>query len=108
MSGSGGGGGGGGGTPDYSPCETLRFNAQLTSPQPAVVVTLSPGDVLDVVVVNMRGQVVVQVLKAGHIAGGLTGPEATRLRNCVDQGHAYNATVESVNGGQVRVRVQHV
>lgn len=106
MSG-GGGGSGGGGTRDDSPCETLAFNAQLTSPQPAIVGRLSQGDVLSVVVTNMRGQVVVQVLSDGQVAGGLTGPEATRLRNCVDQGHTYNAIVVSVNGGQVRVRVQH-
>lgn len=108
MSGSGGGGGGGGVPPNNSPCETLRFEAQLTSPQPAVVATLRPGEVLDIVVASMGGLAVVQVLKAGQVAGGLTGPDATRLRNCVDQGHAYNASVVSVNGGQVRVRVQHV
>lgn len=107
MSGSGGGGSGGGG-PDYSsPCDTLRFDSQLSSPQAPVVTSLSPGDVLSIAVVQMRGQVVVQVLSHGQPAGGLTGPEATRLRNCIDQGHNYTATVLQVNGGQVRVRVEH-
>ena len=107
MSGSGGGGGGGG--PDtYSQCDSLRFDAQLTSPQPLVVATLNVGEVLDIAVATMKGQVVVQVLKGGQLAGGLTGPDATRLRNCMDDGHQYKATVLSVNGGQVRVRVEHV
>lgn len=107
MSGSGGGGYGGG--PSYSsPCDTLRFDSQLSSPQAPVVATLSPGAVLPVEVVQMKGQVVVQVLHNGQPAGGLTGPEATQLRNCIEQGHDFNATVLQVNGGQVRVRVEHV
>lgn len=92
----------------YSPCDTLRFDSQLSSPQAPVVATLSLGDVLPIVVVQMRGQVVVQVISNGQPAGGLTGPEATQLRNCIEQGHDFNATVLQVNGGQVRVRVEHV
>ncbi len=104
MSGSSGSGGGSG---DYdSPCEKLRFEAQLTSPQPAVVATLHAGDVLDIASVVMKGQIIVQVLKKGHVAGGLAGPDATRLRNCIDQGHQYKATIRTINGGQVRVLVE--
>lgn len=106
MSGSGGGGSGGG--PGYSsPCDSLRFDSQLSSPQAPVVATLSPGDVLLIAVTQMNGQVVVQVLSRGQPAGGLTGPEATQLRNCIEQGHNFNATVLQINGGQVRVRVEH-
>jgi hypothetical protein len=83
----------------------LRFDAQLTSPQAAVVATLSVGDVLDIALGNIKGQTVVQVLKTGSIAGGLTGPDAARLRSCIDDGHSYGATVLTINGGQVRVRV---
>jgi len=94
--------------PGYSsPCDALRFDSQLSSPQAPVVTTLKPGDVLDIAVVSMRGQVVVQVLSHGQPAGGLTGPEASQLRNCIDQGHDFKATVLSVNGGQVKVHVEH-
>lgn len=106
MSGSGGGGSGGG--PGYSsPCDTLRFDSQLSSPQAAVVRTLNVNDVLLIVVVPMNGQVVIQVLIHGHPAGGLTGPEATQLRNCIEQGHNFTATVLQIVSGQVRVRVEH-
>lgn len=109
MSGRDGGSGSGsaGGTYDL-PCDKLRFEAQLTSPQPAVVAMLSVGNVLDIVVANMGGQIVVQVLKNGQVAGGLAGPDATRLRNCMNQGNTYSATVRTINGGQVRVLVEHV
>jgi sRNA-binding carbon storage regulator CsrA len=71
------------------------------------VATLNVGDVLTIAVVQMNGHVIVQVLSNGQPAGGLTGPEATRLRNCIDQGHNYTATVLQITGGQVRVRVEH-
>ncbi len=104
MSGSGGGGGGG---HDYdSPCDTVRFEAQLTSPRPAVVETLAPKEVLDIGVANMKGQIVVQVLKNDQLVGGLAGPDATRLRNCIDRGYQYKATVRTINGGQIRVLVE--
>jgi hypothetical protein len=107
MSGSGGGGGGGGDS--YSPpCDTLRFDAQLVSTQPAVVAMLKVGDVIDVALAVMKGQTVVQVLHNGQVAGGLTGLDANKLRSCMDDGHQYKATVLSINGGQVRVRVEHV
>lgn len=109
MSGSSGGGGSGGGRGDVDPpCDKLQFEAQLTSPQPAVVETLKVRDVLVIAVAIMKGQVVVQALKNGELAGGLAGPDATRLRNCMDQGHQYTATVRAINGGQVRVLVEHI
>lgn len=109
MSGSSGGGGGGGGRGDVDlPCDELKFEAQLTSPQPAVVATLKVRDVLVIAVAIMKGQVVVQALKNRELAGGLAGPDATRLRNCMDKGHQYTATVRAINGGQVRVLVEHI
>ena len=108
MSGSGGGGGGGGGGSEPSACETLRFDAQLVSTQPGVVATLKVGDVLDVALSVLKGQSIVQVLKSGQVAGGLTGLDANRLRVCIEEGHDFIATVLTVNGGQVRVRIEHV
>lgn len=106
MSGSGGSVGGGGF--DYElPCENLRFEAQLTSPQPAVVATLVVTEVLDIEINIINEQVVLQVLKNGQVAGGLAGPDATRLRNCIEQNHRYKATVRLVNSGQVRVLIEH-
>lgn len=107
MSGSG-GGGGGGGDPHPPSCETLAFVTQLVSTVPTVVATMKVGDVLDVALSSMKGQTIVQVLHNGQVAGGLTGLDANRLRACMDDGHPYKATVLSINGGQVRVRVEHI
>jgi len=108
MSGSNGGGGYSGVYDDETPCEKLRFEAQISSPQPIIVATLIAGDALDISVANMKGQIVVQVIKGDQVAGGLAGPDATRLRNCLDKGHQYRATVRTINGGQVRIFVEHI
>lgn len=108
MSGSGGGGGGGGYDPLPSECETLKFDTQLVSTQPGVVATLKVGEALDVATATLKGQTIVQVLKNGQVVGGLTGLDANRLRQCIEDGHNYKATVLSVNGGQVRVRIEHI
>lgn len=107
MSGRGGGGGGGSRINDETPCERLRFETQLTSPQPAVA-TLRPNDVLVVSVTRRQNVLVVEVLKDGVLVGGLAGPDVTRLRTCIGKGHTYVAVVLAVNGGQVRVRIEHV
>jgi hypothetical protein len=98
---------GGGPEIDQFPCDALRFDAQLTSPQPAVVAQIRVGDDLEVDVVTMNAQRIVRVVKNSAVAGGLAGPDATRLRQCMEAGHAYRATALSINGGQVRVRVEH-
>jgi len=106
---SGRGGGGGGGISDTAPsCSSLRFTAQVTSPQPAAVAILQVGETLHIDVAQMGGQVVVRVHKNGQLVGGLAGPDATKLRNCIGDGHNYQAKVLSINGGQVRVEVTHI
>lgn len=106
MSGSNGGGGRGRDS-DPAPCEWLKFEAQIASPQPTIVAALSVGEVLEIAIANLREQLVVQVQKNGVAVGGLIGPDATRLRACIESGHTYRATVRALNGGQVRVFVEH-
>ena len=105
--GSGGGGGGGGRVNDETPCDRLRFDALLTNPQPGTVGTVTVNEVLDILLNTLQNVLVVEVRKHDQLVGGLAGPDATRLRNCMNEGHQYNAVVLLVNGGQVRVRVEH-
>jgi hypothetical protein len=107
MSGSsgGGGGGGGGGTPDQIDCDKIYISTQLSSPQPKVVEKLAEGTELRIELRDMNGTSVLVALLETDLAGGLAAPETAKLRNCIDQGHQYGATVVSINGGQVRVRI---
>lgn len=106
MSGSGGGGGGGGVPVDNTPCDQIDFESQVTSPKSNVVKGLAIDIVLDVVLEPLNGVVVVQVKSKGALVGGLTGPDVRRMRKCLEEGYKFKATVLSINGGQVRVRVE--
>lgn len=87
-------------------CEDLVVRTQLTSPQEEVVGRINVDDVLDVSIQEVSGRLVVVATLEGDIAGGLTAPNLQSLRDCIDQGTEYEAIVTSVDGGQVRVRVQ--
>lgn len=106
--GSGGGGGGGGGGGDGSPdrCDIVQ-TAALNSPQPAVVGTLSVGDVLDVVLGGVPGRPVLEVhTVAGAVAGSLTHRGHVDIIDCIDAGNVYKATVVQKSGGMVTLQVQ--
>lgn len=103
-----GGGGGGGGAGGPGPCDIVEI-VPLNSPQPAVIATLTIGDVL-IVNLNRSGpNPVLEVLaSAGRRAGALTHRNHVRIIACIDNGRAYQAVVMSIRGGSVDVRVEPV
>lgn len=86
-------------------CENLVFNTQLASPKEDVIDLFNVGDVLEVQLHHLNGQVVVYALWQGQIAGGIASGFLPRLRACLVGGTAYIATVMLKQGGQVQVRV---
>lgn len=109
MSGSSGRGGYGGGFESPADnCAVLVIDTQLSSPKDDVVSQLEEGLVLDVVLHDQAGKVVVVALYQGQIAGGLASPQVQRLRECIERGTQYGATILAIRDGQVRVRVKAV
>lgn len=109
MTGSSGASGGGFGGGDEVACESLKFEAQIASPNAAVVATLSVNDELPVLIVSSSGvqEIQVQTL-AGAVVGGLLANRVQRLRECILHGTQYKATVILINQGQVRVYVEPI
>lgn len=106
MSGGGGGSGGGGigGPPDDgAPCDRLRFNAPLVTPNPAVVAGLTVGHVLDLIIQN---QSVAALTRPGAQAAGYVIERLPQLLRCLQAGHAFEAEVLVANGGDVRVQIR--
>jgi len=101
-----GGSGSGGWTPTSSSdeCATLAFDAQLNSPQAAVLATLAVGEYLSVNLSALPRQAV-QVSKNGVVVGALTGTQTPQLINCLQNGYSFKAEVLSVAGGMCAVRV---
>lgn len=88
-------------------CSDLKFEAQIASPDPSVVTTLAKGDLLVLTVSSGAGTQSVQAYKDSTLVGSLLANLVARLRECMLAGTDYQATVLSVNGGQVKVFVEH-
>lgn len=109
MSGSSGRSGFGGGFDSpVDNCVTLVIDTQLSSPKDEIVSQLGEGVILDVVLHEQAGKAVVVALYQGQIAGGLASPQVQRLRECIQLGTQYGATILSIRDGQVRVRVKAI
>lgn len=111
MSGSSGGGGGGGGggivENDEIACHLLKFETRITSPNAAVIVTLTVGKQLNIqIAAGSTAQEIQVVTPEGQIVGGLLHNRAQRLRECLLAQTRYKATVRSINNGQVDVFVE--
>lgn len=107
MSGGGGSGGPGGGfgpRDDRTPCEELRFETSVASPQPAAA-NLSVGDILEVVLRSGPPPAIDLVDGKGDVVGSLIIRIADLLR-CLQDGFTYEAEVKQVNGGDIRVEVR--
>jgi hypothetical protein len=105
MSGSGGSGYSGGFEP-VDTCESLVIDTQISSPKSDVIEKIAVDDILDVALTQLGATTVVVVLHHGSIAGGVAAPQVQQLRDCIEKGTKYKATIISKNGGQVRIRIQ--
>lgn len=106
-SGSGGTGGGGtGGTPggQGNICSSLFERTILNSPVPQVVSALKQGDLLQIET-HDQGRILVASYQ-GEVAGSVTSPRLIDFIECIQDGYAYIATVDSINGGQCHVTIR--
>jgi hypothetical protein len=104
---SGGGGGGYRGYDDSTNCLTLIIRTHIASPDPAILVQLQVGDMLDVALIPPSGPV--QLLtRAGVVVGAVLPVDVIKLIQCISEGHAYEAKILSISGGNCQVLIQHV
>ena len=120
MSGGGGGGGGdwrpsaipvgkpssggnGGSTPPNDPC-ALSEVTNVNSPDPKVVPTIKTGEYLDVVL-DAGPPARILVRKGSDVLGSITSSQMRQLIECLQNGRRYKATVLTVRGGMVQVRI---
>lgn len=108
MSGGGGSGGGPGGGFDpggpQTPCDELEFRTSIASPQ-AAAADLEIEEELVVVLVSGPPASINLEREGGETVGSLTSRVPELLR-CLQQGVQFAAVVESVDGGDIRVRVR--
>lgn len=108
MSGSGGGFGGGASDDAQTACERLIIETAISSPKEPVIKNLSVNDVLQVELEQAGTTSVVVLTYRDEKAGGITHAQTNRLRECIQAGTKYIATVISKSDGQVRIRIKPV
>jgi hypothetical protein len=106
MSGSGGGFGGGAGDDAPIACERLIIETAISSPKEPVIRKVEAGYILQVGLEQVGATSVVVLTYEGEVAGGITHAQTNRLRECIQTGTKYTATVISKSDGQVRVRIK--
>jgi hypothetical protein len=84
-------------------CAAPRSNKPLQAPNEIVVDTLSVGDVLHLSLRENPTPVVAVVTDDGREAGAIIPDEF--LISCLQQGVQYTATVVSIRGGHVMLRI---
>lgn len=90
-----------------NPC-VLVEETVLNSPVPAVVASLGIGDILRVDLEKGPPVRVMIRTGAGQTAGAITGAKLPQIIACIEAGVEYAATVVSVKGGAVRIRVANI
>ena len=101
----GGGSGSGAGPTGSDPC-AIAQRAPLNSPRPAIVATISIGDILRVELNESGTRPILEVVAKAGLAGALTHNGHIRLIDCIRQGYRYEAVVVGRTGGAVDLQVQ--
>lgn len=94
-------------TSPRDPCTTLAFRANLNSPQPSVLASVTVGTILQIQL-SQPPQIAVLAMHAGLPAGSITGSSAPNLINCLRNGYNFEAEVLVIVGGSCTVEVRAV
>ena len=113
MSGGGSGGdsrerwrsGGAEGDIDEDGCDLSELTI-LSSPNQAVIETLTVDNVLTIELIEQIPQRLVAKTGDNMIAGTITSKKMPTIAACIREGFQYVAVVLSIDGGRVEVRVQ--
>lgn len=93
---------------DEIACSRLNFSTHVTKPQPSALQIVRTGNILPVTLVTMGGIVAAGLYSHGTLIGGLAGGLAGRLQECLLGGTRFIATVQSVHGTQILVKIEPI
>jgi hypothetical protein len=88
-------------------CAALRFDAFLSSVDPAVLESVKEKDVLAIELRTTPTPVLVAVVPSGEALGAITRKVRELLR-CIQQQVRFEATVKNISGGNVEVGIAPV
>lgn len=94
----------GGGAPaawKSSPCDELRFETTLNSPNRVVLSKIRVGEILSI---QLKEETLI-VVSAHGVAGSITSDRMLQLRECILTGHEYIGRVTQLAQGMCRVEI---
>lgn len=103
VSQSGGGGEGGGATDNHC---AITEKTILNSPNPAVVPTLTVGNILSVELETTPRKRVVVKDAAGQIAGAVTSARLLDIIQCLESGFKFEVEVLIISGGRIELELR--
>jgi hypothetical protein len=89
---------------DTEKCDDILINTTLDSPDQDVLKKLNRGDVLKLIKSN-EGQLIA-VTGDNSVAGSITHYLYKKIIDCIEDGVDFNATINKLNGGDCRVRIE--
>jgi hypothetical protein len=98
--------GGGGRAGEQDPCASIHLTRTLEAPVPGVADLLAAGDVLTVQLDPGPPEVAAILQSDGSLAGSIV--PTVRLLECLRQGVAFEAEVQSADGGAVYLEIRAV
>lgn len=105
MSGSGSSGGFGFGSGGQNiDCSNFSFETHIHSPFQKEVDKLKVNDVLVVKLAVLDSVEIVQILNGKNVVGGIVD-QGPRLKQCLEKGFKFKATVRSKSGAAVKIFV---
>lgn len=103
---SGHGGGGGGGDNGGVDCASFFARTTLSSPNPAVIVTLAVDDILDLRIPDPQIPRILAIATGGNTAGSVTVGRQAELVACIRAGVEFIARALSISGGACEVEIR--
>ena len=91
-------------TNDY--CLLLEIETSLFSPDEEVINLLKKGDELEIIYSEIGNRIEARTTD-DELAGTLVGNKITDLLRCIKDGNKYKGVVQSISGGNCKIKISH-
>jgi hypothetical protein len=104
MSGNSGGGYYRGSGSSSSNCNNIAVKGTVSSPDPAVLATLTVGDKVDIIVRTTTGPLQA-VTKDARVLGSVLVASANTIIECIAEGNSFEGTITLIRGGHCELLI---
>lgn len=89
-----------------SDCAKIHRTTTVISPEPSILKEVKKGSVGKLRLGVGARQPVEIVVPGGKVLGTIGGEGITRIKQCLEEGHKFSATITEIRGGAVTVEIR--